>query len=84
MELAMLLACGLNTLIAYGALAEALEHSGATRVGAVLAVSPVAALFVTWMTNRIAPGFFEPDHLNAATIVGAFAVAMGSAISAAK
>jgi drug/metabolite transporter (DMT)-like permease len=84
LELAMILACALNTLIAYGALAEALKHSGAARVGAVLAASPVAALFVTWMTNHIAPGFFEPDLLNAATIVGAFTVAVGSAMSAAK
>lgn len=84
LELTMLLACALNTLVAYGALAEALKHSGAARVGAVLAASPVAALFVTWLTNRVSPGFFEPDLLNAATIVGAFAVAVGSAMSASR
>jgi drug/metabolite transporter (DMT)-like permease len=84
LELVMLLACCLNTLVAYGALAEALKHAGAARVGAVLAASPVVALFVTWIANRVSPGFFPPDLLNVATIAGAVVVAVGSAMSAAR
>ena len=53
-------------------------------VGAVIAVSPVATLLVTWLSNRISPGFFPPDDLNAATIAGAFVVTVGSAMSARK
>ena len=74
----------LNTLVAYGALAEALKHSGAARVGAALAVVPLMTLMVTWLSNRVSPGFFEPDTLNAATIAGAVVVTVGSALSAAK
>jgi len=84
LELAMLLLCAANTLVAYGALAEALKSAGAATVGAVLAVSPVVALVVTWGTNRVSPGFFAPDLLNAATIIGACVVTVGSALSARK
>ena len=84
LELVMLGLSALNTLVAYGALAEALHRAGATTVGAVLAVSPVASLIVTWASNRISPGFFAPDILNVATVAGAFVVAVGSALSASK
>lgn len=83
-ELVMLGLSCLNTLVAYGALAEALHHAGATTVGAVLAVGPVATLIVTWATNRVSPGFFAPDILNVATVAGAFVVTVGSALSASK
>lgn len=83
-ELLMLFLSGLNTLVAYGALAEGLKYAGATTVGAVLAVGPVASLIVTWASNRVSPGFFPPDLLNVATIAGAFVVAIGSALSASK
>jgi len=83
-ELVMLGLSCLNTLVAYGALAEALHHAGATTVGAVLAVGPVASLIVTWASNHASPGFFAPDLLNVATVAGAVAVAVGSALSASK
>ncbi|HJQ19244.1 MAG TPA: DMT family transporter, partial [Gemmatimonadaceae bacterium] len=82
LELTMLALSAANTLVAYGALAEALEAAGAATVGAVLAVGPVATLIVTWVSNHVSPGFFEPDLLNAATVVGACVVTAGSALSA--
>jgi drug/metabolite transporter (DMT)-like permease len=84
LDLVMVVLCAANTLVAYGALAEALKSAGAATVGAVLAVGPVATLVVTWATNRVSPGFFEPDVLNLATIVGACVVTVGSALSARK
>jgi len=83
-ELVMLALSCMNTLVAYGALAEALRDAGAATVGAVLAVGPVATLIVTYISNRVSPGFFAPDLLNAATVLGAFAVTAGSALSARK
>lgn len=83
-ELVMLVLSCLNTLVAYGALAEGLHHAGATTVGAVLALGPVASLIVTWASNRVSPGFFPPDLLNVATVAGACVVTAGSALSARK
>lgn len=82
LDLVMLALCAGNTLVAYGALAEALKCCGAATVGAVLAIGPVATLVVTWATNTVSPGFFAPDLLNAATIAGACVVTVGSAMSA--
>ncbi len=82
LELTMLGLSALNTLVAYGALAEALRHARVSTVGAVLAIGPVATLVVTWTTNRLSPGFFEPDLLNVATVAGAFVVTLGSALTA--
>jgi drug/metabolite transporter (DMT)-like permease len=84
LELTMLALSALNTLVAYGALAEALKGAGAATVGAVLAVGPVATLVVTWLSNKLSPGFFPPDDLNVATIAGAIVVTVGSALSAHK
>jgi drug/metabolite transporter (DMT)-like permease len=83
-ELVMLVLSAANTLVAYGALAVALESAGAATVGAVLAVGPVATLIVTWLSNAISPGFFPADDLNVATIAGAVVVTVGSALSARK
>jgi drug/metabolite transporter (DMT)-like permease len=49
----LLLACCLNTLVAYGAFAEALAHWEASRVSATLALTPLVtfisvALAATW------------------------------------
>ena len=84
LELLMIVLSAANTLVAYGALAEALHDSGATIVGAVLAVGPVATLVVTWLSNRASPGFFPADLLNVATIAGACVVTIGSGLSARK
>jgi drug/metabolite transporter (DMT)-like permease len=84
LDLVMLALCAANTLVAYGALAEALKCAGAATVGAVLAIGPVATLMVTWATNKVSPNFFEADLLNAATIAGACIVTVGSAMSARK
>ena len=84
LELLMLALCCMNTLVAYAALAEALKAAGAATVGATLAVGPVATLTVTYVSNHVSPGFFAPDLLNAATVIGACAVTAGSALSARK
>jgi drug/metabolite transporter (DMT)-like permease len=84
LEFTMLLLCAANTLVAYGALAEALKSAGAATVGAVLAVGPVATLIVTFIATKTSPGLVVPDDLNAATIVGAVVVTVGSALSARK
>jgi drug/metabolite transporter (DMT)-like permease len=46
LHLGMLLFCGFNTLIAYGAFAEALDHWEASRVSAVLALAPLVTLAI--------------------------------------
>ena len=51
----MLLFCALNTLIAYGAFAEALKHWEASRVSAALALTPLVTLLSSWLVSELSP-----------------------------
>ena len=81
-ELFMLLFCGVNTIVAYGAFAEAMQHWEVSRVSAVLAIAPLVTLSAMWLTTRIVPGLLEPEHLNALGLAGALLVVSGSAVCA--
>jgi drug/metabolite transporter (DMT)-like permease len=72
----------MNTLVAYGAFAEAMEHWEVSRVGAVLSLSPLFTLGGMWLMRVLAPGSIEPEHINAASVVGALFVVAGSALIA--
>ena len=78
----MLAFCCLNTLIAYGAFAEALEHLEVSRVSAVLALAPVFTIGSLWIASRFAPGLLEPEGLTIASVAGALLVVGGSALCA--
>lgn len=78
----MLAFCCANTLIGYGAFAEALEHWEISRVSAVLALSPLFILSGMWLVGRLAPGVLEPEGLNTVSIFGALLVVAGSAVCA--
>lgn len=72
----------LNTVIAYGAFAEALVHWEASRVSAVLSITPLLTLAVTWIADFWWPGLLAPDPVNALSLMGAGLVVTGSALTA--
>jgi drug/metabolite transporter (DMT)-like permease len=74
----VLLFCGLNTIIAYGAFAESLEHWEASRVSAVLALAPIITLTSVWLSSAIFPNLIPPEHLTLIGIIGAFLIVIGS------
>ncbi len=74
----MLLFCGLNTLLAYGAFAEALDHWEASRVSAVLALTPIVTLVSVWAVSHIVPSLIAPERLTALGVLGAVLVVVGS------
>lgn len=82
LELWMLAFSCLNTLIAYGAFAEALRHWEASRIGAVFAVAPLITLGAMWLVERFVPGLVAPEGLNVLSVCGAVLVVGGSALSA--
>jgi drug/metabolite transporter (DMT)-like permease len=75
---ALLAFCALNTLVAYGAFAAALEHWEASRVSAVLALTPLATLACSAAATRLLPGTAVPETLSLASWAGAAAVVVGS------
>jgi drug/metabolite transporter (DMT)-like permease len=74
----LLLFCALNTLIAYGAFSEALAHWEASRVNAVLSLTPVATLSMIRIGSALWPGVVPSEQLNVLSCVGAIFVVAGS------
>lgn len=74
--------CCVNTIIAYGAFAEALEHWEASKVSAVLAITPLLTIFFSHLAHWVWPEFPTPQQLNGWSMAGALLVVAGSAITA--
>ena len=75
--LATLLFCGLNTLVAYGAFAEALENWEASRVSAVISLAPLCTLVAVEIVSSLMPNLIAPEPLTILGIVGAILVVAG-------
>lgn len=78
----MLAFCCLNTLIAYGAFAEALERWEVSRVSAVTMVAPLVTIASSWLIERFVPGLLAPVRLDVLSLIGALLVVGGSAMCA--
>lgn len=78
----LLLACCMNTLVAYGAFAEALAHWEASRVSATLALTPLVTFIAVALAAWWWPGFVQAEEINALGYFGALVVVMGSAMVA--
>jgi drug/metabolite transporter (DMT)-like permease len=77
-HLGMLIFCTLNTLIAYGAFSESLQHWEASRVSAVIALAPIVTLIAVAVISVIAPSWIPPEHFTLLAIFGAGLVVTGS------
>jgi drug/metabolite transporter (DMT)-like permease len=80
--IALLLYCALNTLVAYGAFSAALENLEASRVGAVIALSPVATFGFIAATDAFFPGVLPPERFSLWMLLGAATVVAGSVTTA--
>ncbi|AZE62302.1 MULTISPECIES: DMT family transporter [Pseudomonas fluorescens group] len=75
----LLLACCMNTLVAYGAFAEALAHWEASRVSATLALTPLVTFVAVALAAWLWPDYVQAEEINALGYFGAFVVVLGSA-----
>ncbi|WP_309741017.1 MULTISPECIES: DMT family transporter [unclassified Chamaesiphon] len=73
-----LIFCGLNTVIAYGAFAESLQHLEASRVSAILALAPIFTIVSMSLTAWLAPGLVTPEYITPLGLFGAILVVIGS------
>ncbi|MFJ4373743.1 DMT family transporter [Pseudomonas japonica] len=78
----LLLACCLNTLVAYGAFAEALAHWEASRVSATLAITPLVTFVAVALAAWLWPDFVMAEQINGLGYFGALVVVLGSALTA--
>ena len=75
----LLLACCFNTLIAYGAFAEALAHWEASRVSATLAITPLVTFVAVAIAAWLWPDYVHAEQINGLGYGGAVLVVLGSA-----
>jgi drug/metabolite transporter (DMT)-like permease len=75
---AILLFCSLNTLVAYGAFAEALDHLNASRVSAVISLTPIVTIVSVSVLSLLFPDSTIPHQLSVLAIIGAVLVVVGS------
>lgn len=78
LQLGMLLFCAFNTLIAYGAFAESLEHWEASKVSAILALAPVVTIISVEFVSLVLPSLIAPEKLTLIAMLGACLVVGGS------
>ncbi len=76
----LLLFCAVNTLLAYGSFAEALNHWEASRISMVLATIPLITLAGVKISSLVFPYHVTPENLNVLSITGAFLVVAGSVL----
>ena len=78
----LLIFCCLNTVVAYGAFAEALHHWEASKVSAVLAVTPLFTILFAALVAWWFPAYLTAQPLNLWSWLGAVLVVAGSALTA--
>lgn len=82
LQWSLLLFCCLNTVVAYGAFAEALHHWEASKVSAVLAITPLVTIGSAKVLAWIWPELISAQQLNGWSLLGACLVVVGSALTA--
>jgi drug/metabolite transporter (DMT)-like permease len=73
-----LIFCGLNTVVAYGAFAESLQHWEASRVSAILALAPIFTIGSMATIEAIAPNIVAAERITQLGLFGAILVVVGS------
>ena len=81
-QLACLVFCGLNTLVGYGALAEAMARWQAAQVSALITLTPLFTLLFSDLLSLAWPDVFARPLLNLMGYLGAFVVVAGAMYSA--
>lgn len=79
---ALLAFAAVNTIVAYGAFAEALAHWEASRVSAVLALTPILTLFLAHVLSGIWPAYVKAETLSGVNVLGAVLVVSGTMVAA--
>lgn len=81
-ELALLLFCGLNTIIAYGSFGLAMSYWQSSRVSAVLTIAPLLTLLFTVGLNHWQLADIPAEPLDWLSGLGALLVVGGAALAA--
>ncbi|GJH42778.1 DMT family transporter [Pasteurella canis] len=74
--------CCLNTLVGYGAYAEALNRWDVSKVSVVITLMPLFTILFSYLLYFFYPQSFTKPDLNSISYIGAFVVVLGAITSA--
>ncbi len=74
--------CSINTLVAYGAFAEAMDHWEASRVSAVLALTPLGTIATAAVIHNYWPQIMAAEKIDITGWIGTALVVCGSIVTA--
>lgn len=80
---ALLIFLGLNTIVAYGALAEAFRYIEANKVSIIITINPMITIAIMLILTALEVSWIAPEHISLTGILGASLV-VGGAILAVK
>ena len=83
-ELALLIFCGANTIIAYGSFGLAMSYWESSRVSAVIAITPLLTLLFTFLVNRWISTAIPAEPLDWLSYLGALLVVSGAVVVASR
>jgi LPXTG-motif cell wall-anchored protein len=75
---------GMNTLIAYGALAEALKYTEANKISIIITCNPIITILVMLLLEALAINWIEPENFNPWAVVSGLLVITGAVLVVAK
>ena len=77
-RIGLLVFSSVNTVIAYGCFSEALEHLEVSRIGLIVAITPLITLGAVAILAGLFPQYLAPENLDNLSIIGACLVVAGS------
>lgn len=75
---------GLNTLVAYGALAEALKYTEANKISIIITCNPIITILVMLLLEALAVKWIAPENFNPWAVVSGLLVITGAVLVVAK
>jgi drug/metabolite transporter (DMT)-like permease len=69
---------GINTLVAYGAIALAFRHLEANKVSVIITMNPIITFLLLYIFTTMQVSWLKPEHLSVTCIVGAIIALMGA------
>ncbi len=78
LQVFLLLYCGLNTILGYGALAESMRVWEVSKVSAMITLAPLFTLVFSLIFSYLWPSIFSNPTLNLLGYIGAFVVVFGA------
>jgi drug/metabolite transporter (DMT)-like permease len=77
----ILLFLGLNTLIAYGLLALAIQYTEANKVSVILILNPILTFALMALISHSGAGWIAHEHYTLMTLAGALTVLAGALLA---